>query len=159
MKQNVFKSTWYMKSSVLTRLLWVCWLRAWWQGSCCQEYWLMAVLWTLVQVCIMLLHLSFTECDHCDKPGYICDPDTGRCVCPPLTTGPVCDQCQPGSWGYEPGKGCKVWKNCVVCLTVILYYKSFKPLCSKLLLWIFPVWSKLIFEKVYNFHGSKIATR
>lgn len=68
----------------------------------------------LVQVHIMLLRLLFTECDRCDKPGHICDPDTGRCVCPPLTTGPACDRCQLGSWGYEPGKGCKVWNGCVI---------------------------------------------
>jgi len=57
---------------------------------------------------MIVLHLLSTECDHCDKPGHVCDPDTGHCVCSPLTTGPTCDRCQPGAWGYEPGKGCKV---------------------------------------------------
>lgn len=61
-----------------------------------------------MHVSMIMLCFLFTECEHCDIPGHICDPDTGRCVCPPLTTGPTCDHCQSGAWGYEPGKGCKV---------------------------------------------------
>lgn len=41
------------------------------------------------------------------RPGHICDPDTGRCVCPSLTYGEHCDRCRPGSWNLIPGIGCK----------------------------------------------------
>ena len=42
------------------------------------------------------------------KPGHICDPDTGRCVCPPRTRGDRCERCEPGAWDYHAFKGCKV---------------------------------------------------
>lgn len=47
------------------------------------------------------------ECDPCDRAGHICDPDTGRCVCPPLTLGEHCDRCRPGSYDLQSGVGCK----------------------------------------------------
>lgn len=49
-----------------------------------------------------------TGCQPCDKPGHVCDPVTGWCVCPPLTTGPQCGQCQPNTWGHDRVTGCKV---------------------------------------------------
>lgn len=52
--------------------------------------------------------MVFVECAPCEKPGHICDPDTGRCVCPPLTEGTECQKCSFGSWGYDAYKGCKV---------------------------------------------------
>lgn len=51
------------------------------------------------------------ECDVCDLPGRICDPDTGACVCPPLTTGATCEICQPRAWGFMYLKGCKVMQE------------------------------------------------
>ncbi len=48
------------------------------------------------------------ECEPCNKPGHICDPDTGRCVCPTGTEGPQCQTCSAGTWSYHPVKGCKV---------------------------------------------------
>jgi laminin alpha 1/2 len=37
----------------------------------------------------------------------VCDPDTGRCICPPLTRGAACQECSIGTWNYHPYKGCK----------------------------------------------------
>ena len=51
----------------------------------------------------------FSECFPCEKPGHVCDPDTGRCVCPPLTQGKACEKCSKGSWDYHPYRGCR---NC-----------------------------------------------
>ena len=51
----------------------------------------------------------FPECFPCEKPGHVCDPDTGRCVCPPLTQGAACESCAPGTWDYHPYRGCRVW--------------------------------------------------
>lgn len=48
------------------------------------------------------------ECEPCNKPGHVCDPDTGRCVCPTGTEGPQCQTCTTGTWNYNPLKGCKV---------------------------------------------------
>lgn len=49
----------------------------------------------------------FPVCDPCVRPGHICDPDTGRCVCPTLTFGEHCDRCRPGSWDLVAGVGCR----------------------------------------------------
>ena len=54
------------------------------------------------------IFLSILECAPCEKEGHICDPDTGRCVCPPYTQGPRCEACAQGTWNYHPYKGCKV---------------------------------------------------
>lgn len=50
----------------------------------------------------------FTECEDCTKPGHICDPKTGRCVCPPNSHGIHCEKCLSNTWGHEPEIGCKV---------------------------------------------------
>ncbi|KAL6255156.1 hypothetical protein P5V15_013489 [Pogonomyrmex californicus] len=46
-------------------------------------------------------------CDSCVRPGHVCDPDTGRCVCPRLTYGEHCDRCRPGAWDLVPHVGCR----------------------------------------------------
>ena len=50
---------------------------------------------------------SRAECFPCEQPGHICDPDTGRCICPTLTIGKECEKCAPGTWSYHPYKGCQ----------------------------------------------------
>lgn len=52
---------------------------------------------------------KFSECSICDSSAKICDQDTGRCVCPPLSHGTECQLCYPNTWGWELFKGCK---NC-----------------------------------------------
>ena len=42
--------------------------------------------------------------------GHVCDPDTGRCVCPRLTEGAACERCAVGSWDLDPYRGCKQCK-------------------------------------------------
>jgi laminin alpha 1/2 len=37
----------------------------------------------------------------------VCDVDTGRCVCPPLTVGDRCQMCTTAAWGYDAVRGCK----------------------------------------------------
>lgn len=62
------------------------------------------LVWALFgQLCFLL-----AECSPCEKPGHVCDPDTGRCVCPPLTDGPRCGTCAVTAWDYDSVKGCKV---------------------------------------------------
>jgi len=56
---------------------------------------------------VSIFYLLETECFPCEKPGHVCDPDTGRCVCPPLTQGKACEKCSKGSWNYHPYRGCK----------------------------------------------------
>ena len=51
--------------------------------------------------------LFFSECFPCNKPGHICDPDTGRCICPALTEGSACERCSPGTWSLDRYKGCQ----------------------------------------------------
>ncbi|KAF5307738.1 hypothetical protein FQR65_LT06609 [Abscondita terminalis] len=51
------------------------------------------------------------ECEPCDRRGYMCDPDTGRCICPPYSHGEFCQLCTINAWGYEPNAGCKAC-NC-----------------------------------------------
>lgn len=46
-------------------------------------------------------------CEVCDSNAYVCDPDTGRCVCPPLSHGHDCRLCAQNTWGWEFQKGCK----------------------------------------------------
>ncbi len=47
-------------------------------------------------------------CDECHNSAFICDSESGRCVCPELSKGSDCQQCYPNSWGWEHRKGCKV---------------------------------------------------
>lgn len=47
-------------------------------------------------------------CDTCSSSAYDCDLETGRCVCPPLSKGPDCQQCYPNSWGWAHKVGCKL---------------------------------------------------
>lgn len=56
---------------------------------------------------IISINFSFSVCDSCVRPGHVCDPDTGRCVCPTLTFGEHCDRCRSGSWDLVPGVGCR----------------------------------------------------
>lgn len=37
----------------------------------------------------------------------MCDDQTGRCICPPLSRGPDCQQCVPNSWGWQHRRGCR----------------------------------------------------
>jgi len=64
--------------------------------------------------------INFTvECEPCNKPGHICDPDTGRCVCPMLSEGSACERCKNGAWGHQTGAGCKViYFNLILCFFV-----------------------------------------
>ena len=57
----------------------------------------------------ILINILFSraECFPCEQPGHICDPDTGRCICPTLTIGKECEKCAPGTWSYHPYKGCQ----------------------------------------------------
>lgn len=48
-----------------------------------------------------------SACEPCTAPGHICDPKTGRCVCPPNTAGPTCNDCAPGTWGFDVLTGCQ----------------------------------------------------
>lgn len=57
---------------------------------------------------IVMFRLHFLqECDMCSNPAYNCDPESGRCVCPPNSKGIDCSQCMPNSYGYSHKKGCK----------------------------------------------------
>jgi len=59
--------------------------------------------------CIPLFYNCMcVECAECRRPGHICDPVTGECVCPPLTEGSACERCQANTWGHDPLTGCKV---------------------------------------------------
>jgi len=56
----------------------------------------------------LLLCCLWAECPECRRPGHICHPVTGECVCPPLTEGYACERCQANAWGHDPLTGCKV---------------------------------------------------
>lgn len=56
---------------------------------------------------ISYFFLISIECEVCISPSYICDPDTGRCICPQNSKGPECQDCLINSWGWEYRKGCK----------------------------------------------------
>ena len=48
------------------------------------------------------------ECPVCPIDGLVCDPNTGDCVCPPHTTGKLCEKCEENHWGYNITTGCQV---------------------------------------------------
>lgn len=50
----------------------------------------------------------FLDCDECSNSAYNCDPESGRCICPPNSKGVDCNQCLPNSYGWEHKKGCKL---------------------------------------------------
>ncbi|GIY26654.1 laminin subunit alpha-2 [Caerostris darwini] len=59
----------------------------------------------LVISCFLLKDVELVTL--CNKPGHICDPTNGRCVCPPFTTGNRCQKCVRNAWGFDPVRGCK----------------------------------------------------
>lgn len=54
--------------------------------------------------CFAFAHV---ECNVCDSAAKVCDQETGRCICPPLSHGSECEHCHPNTWGWEYLKGCK----------------------------------------------------
>ncbi|CAN9515277.1 unnamed protein product [Ophioblennius macclurei] len=44
-------------------------------------------------------------CSPCGAES--CDPHTGRCRCKPGVTGPLCDRCEDGSFGFDSCSGCR----------------------------------------------------
>ncbi|ESO00345.1 hypothetical protein HELRODRAFT_192596 [Helobdella robusta] len=50
---------------------------------------------------------GFPNCRECQCPTGICEPRTGRCVCPKLVTGENCDTCLPNTFGYNALVGCE----------------------------------------------------
>ena len=44
----------------------------------------------------------------CNCPFGLCHQVTGDCICPPRVTGDRCDECEPGSYGYDGLIGCQV---------------------------------------------------
>lgn len=47
-------------------------------------------------------------CEPCSNPAYNCDPNTGRCICPPNSKGIECNQCMANSYDWQHKKGCKL---------------------------------------------------
>ncbi|XP_015258525.1 PREDICTED: laminin subunit alpha-5, partial [Cyprinodon variegatus] len=45
------------------------------------------------------------SCSPCGTES--CDPHTGQCHCKPGVTGPLCDHCQDGSFGFSSCSGCR----------------------------------------------------
>lgn len=83
------------------------------------HYWVVQVIIVIKRNLLRLLNFDFfklflfilnscLECEKCEKPGHICDVDTGRCVCPQLTEGLDCSQCTINAFGWEANKGCQV---------------------------------------------------
>ena len=52
------------------------------------------------------LGCSFCQCDPIGSLSSDCDPVTGRCDCKPGVSGPLCDQCLPGFFGFSED-GCQ----------------------------------------------------
>lgn len=45
------------------------------------------------------------SCSPCGTES--CDPHTGQCRCKPGVTGPLCDRCQDGAFGFNSCSGCR----------------------------------------------------
>ncbi|KAM3872260.1 laminin subunit alpha-5 [Diretmus argenteus] len=45
------------------------------------------------------------NCSPCGTES--CDPHTGQCRCKPGVTGPLCDRCEGGSYGFDSCSGCR----------------------------------------------------
>ncbi|CAH1775060.1 unnamed protein product, partial [Owenia fusiformis] len=52
-------------------------------------------------------YYDFPNCKRCNCPSGLCEPRTGRCVCPERVTGENCDTCLPRTFGYDPLIGCE----------------------------------------------------
>ncbi|XP_069382509.1 laminin subunit alpha-5 isoform X2 [Paralichthys olivaceus] len=48
-----------------------------------------------------------TECSCSPCGTDSCDPRTGQCRCKPGVTGPRCDRCEDGSFGFDSCSGCR----------------------------------------------------
>ncbi|KAM9785933.1 laminin subunit alpha-5 [Neosynchiropus ocellatus] len=48
-----------------------------------------------------------TKCNCSPCGTESCDPHTGRCRCKPGVTGPQCDRCQDGTFGFDTCSGCR----------------------------------------------------
>lgn len=68
----------------------------------------LADIFRLLVLTSSVVWLTLAECKPCNKPGHICDPDTGECVCPPNTEGPNCERCIIKAYDFDNTKGCKV---------------------------------------------------
>ena len=57
-------------------------------------------------------HFLACNCSNCDEV-------TGKCTCPPHVIGDKCDQCAPGTFGFDPIIGCQRC-NCDDTGTIVL---------------------------------------
>lgn len=73
--------------------------------TCCPVLPIATSLFSIVPLRFLCLA---TECKPCTKPGHICDPNTGECICPPNTEGPRCERCVTDAYDFNNTKGCKV---------------------------------------------------
>ncbi|XP_039878777.1 laminin subunit alpha-5 isoform X1 [Simochromis diagramma] len=48
-----------------------------------------------------------TQCDCSPCGTESCDPHSGQCRCKPGVTGPLCDRCEDGSFGFDSCSGCR----------------------------------------------------
>ncbi|XP_034550802.1 laminin subunit alpha-5 [Notolabrus celidotus] len=48
-----------------------------------------------------------TKCSCSPCGSESCDPHTGQCLCKPGVTGPLCDRCVDGSFGFDSCSGCR----------------------------------------------------
>ncbi|XP_030589628.1 laminin subunit alpha-5 isoform X2 [Archocentrus centrarchus] len=52
-------------------------------------------------------HKNCTKCDCSPCGTESCDPHSGQCRCKPGVTGPLCDRCEDGSFGFDSCSGCR----------------------------------------------------
>ena len=86
-------------------IVWCCWLSHCLMLTCCPVLPIATSLSTVVPLRFLCLA---AECKPCTKPGHICHPDSGECVCPPNTEGPRCERCVTDAYDFNNTKGCKV---------------------------------------------------